>query len=267
MKTRLISGSGIIGLLLVLEATRRCIGWIVPALAIVFILHAYFAPDLPDWLLPHQGMTWKAISSATFLQSSGVLGPAAGVMFKYVFLFVVFGAFLEMSGATQFIIDFSQKMFGRSVGGPAKVAVIGSGLMGSLSGSAVANAVTTGSFTIPMMRNAGFEPKVAGGITAAAATGGALVPPVMGAGAYMMLDFVKPTLTFLEIARAAVIPAFLYYFSLWMIVHYYSKRIGAGLVGVPDQRQSHSISWYEALVFFGAPRVPDPLAVPGVFAF
>ncbi len=162
-ETRLDIWIGYIGLFLVLEATRRCIGLVVPALAIAFMLHAYFAPKLPDWLLPHQGMDLASISSATFLQSTGVLGPAAGVMFNYVFLFVVFGAFLEMSGATQFIIDFSQKLFGRSAGGPAKVAVIGSGLMGSLSGSAVANAVTTGSFTIPMMRNAGFEPKVAAG--------------------------------------------------------------------------------------------------------
>lgn len=245
---------GIVGLLLVLEATRRCIGWIVPALALAFIAHAYFAPNLADydWLLPHQGMTVKGISSATFLQSTGVLGPAAGVMFKYVFLFVVFGAFLEMSGATQFIIDFSQKLFGRSAGGPAKVAVIGSGLMGSLSGSAVANAVTTGSFTIPMMRNAGFEPKVAGGITAAAATGGALVPPVMGAGAYMMLDFVKPSVTFLEIARAAVIPAFLYYFSLWMIVDFYSKKIGTSGANQQQESEKRPISLFEAGVFFGA---------------
>ena len=120
--------------------------------------------------------------SNTVLQDLGVLGKAAAVMFNYVFLFVVFGAFLEMSGATQFIIDFSEKIFGRSPGGPAKVSVLGSGLMGSLSGSAVANAVTTGSFTIPMMRNSGFKPDIAGGITAAAAAGGALVPPVMGAG-------------------------------------------------------------------------------------
>ncbi len=243
---------GLIGLFLVLEATRRCIGWIVPALALLFILHAYFAPGLPEWLLPHQGMNLKEITSATVLQSTGVLGQAAGVMFRYVFLFVVFGAFLEMSGATQFIIDFSHKLFGRGVGGPAKVAVVGSGLMGSLSGSAVANAVTTGSFTIPVMRDSGFDAKTAGGITAAAATGGALVPPVMGAGAYMMLEFVQPNVSFFEIARAAVIPAFLYYFSLWMIVHNYSKKISSELKESDETETARPISLFESVVFFGA---------------
>ena len=185
---------GAVGLLLVLEATRRSIGWVVPALAVLFLAHSFYGhlahedllPDLPGWLLPHAGQAAAYLVNTTFSQSAGVFGPAAGVMFKYVFLFVIFGAFLEMSGATQFIIDFAHRVFGGTPGGPAKVAVLGSGLMGSLSGSAVANAVTTGTFTIPMMRHAGFERHVAGGITAAAASGGALVPPVMGAGAYMM---------------------------------------------------------------------------------
>ena len=155
-------------------------------------------------------------------------------------------------------------MFGKSAGGPAKISVLGSGLMGSLSGSAVANAVTTGSFTIPMMRSAGFQPHVAGGITAAAATGGALVPPVMGAGAYMMLEFVvrpEKELTFLEIAKSAMIPAFLYYFSLFMIVHFFAKK------AEPKQEKSQydnltfretmsglvqQLMTFEAVVFFGA---------------
>jgi TRAP transporter 4TM/12TM fusion protein len=356
---------GLTGLLLVLEATRRSIGWIVPALALLFIGHTYYcylsvpknetqvititgeptdgtftisdgesqspplkfdagpgdmeealdqlsivgnnvsvsgqaggpwelsfknklakknvdelaldisgltggAPQaavqetvaasagmkrLPDWLLPHQGQSPKQIASSTFLQPTGVLGPAANVMFKYVFLFVVFGAFLEMSGATKFIIEFSERVFGRSTGGPALVSVAGSGLMGSLSGSAVANAVTTGAFTIPMMRNAGFKPHVAGGITAAAASGGALVPPVMGAGAYMMLEFVKrpegePPVNFLEIARAALIPAILYYLSLLLIVYFYSKRVGASAIDEKVKKQS--LSKFEGWVFFGA---------------
>ena len=243
---------GCIGLLLVLEATRRSIGWIVPALAISFLVYAYFGRSMPDWAFPHPGLTEQRIVSVTFLQSLGVLGPAAKVMFSYVFLFVVFGAFLEMSGATQFIIDFSQKLFGRSAGAPAKVSVIGSGLMGSLSGSAVANAVTTGSFTIPMMRNVGFQPSVAGGITAAAATGGALVPPVMGAGAYMMLEFVKPQVTFLEIVRAAIIPALLYYFSLWMIVHYYARKVGTFGDESAEEQTGRPVSIFEGCVFFGA---------------
>ena len=227
---------GAVGLLLVLEATRRSIGWVVPALALLFLAHSYYGhlahqsllPDLPGWLLPHAGQDAAYLVSTTFSQSLGVFGPAAGVMFKYVFLFVIFGAFLEMSGATRFIIDFAQKVFGGTPGGPAKVAVLGSGLMGSLSGSAVANAVTTGTFTIPMMRHAGFERHVAGGITAAAASGGALVPPVKGAGAYMMLELVQPQVTFLQVAKAALIPAILYYLSIFLIVHFYARRAGAG---------------------------------------
>lgn len=257
---------GFIGLLLVLEATRRSIGWIVPAMALTFVFHSYYCyrsamgdwPMMPDWMFPHAGQPVTEIISVTFLQSLGVLGPAADVMFRYVFLFVVFGAFLEMSGATQFIIDFAERVFGNSPGGPAKVSVLGSGLMGSLSGSAVANAVTTGSFTIPMMRNTGFGPAVAGGITAAAAAGGALVPPVMGAGAYMMLEFAKrgdTPVDFLEIVRAAIIPAVLYYFSLFMIVHFYSKRVGAKAAAEKQEESTGEkppIWRFEGFVFFGA---------------
>ncbi len=249
---------GALGILLVLEAARRSIGWIVPGLAVLFMCHAYFARSMPDWALPHTGLNATQVISCTFLQSLGVLGQAAGVMFKYVFLFVLFGAFLEMSGATQFIIDFSQRMFGNSPGGPAKISVLSSGLMGSLSGSAVANAVTTGAFTIPMMKHSGFKPHVAGGIEAATASGGALVPPVMGAGAYMMLEFIErpagqPQVTFLEIAKAALIPAILYYLSLFLIVHLHSRRIHARQTEEPSAQPVEGRLWsFEAVVFFGA---------------
>ena len=250
---------GAIGLLLVFESTRRSIGWIVPALALAFVAHTYYCygsikygwPEMPAWLLPHSGQNAADIVSTTYIQTLGVFGPAAGVMFKYVFLFVVFGAFLEMSGATQFIIDFSERIFGGSPGGPAKVSVLGSGLMGSLSGSAVANAVTTGTFTIPMMRNVGFQPHIAAGITAAAASGGALVPPVMGAGAYMMLEIVEPNVTFAQVATAAVIPALLYYLSIWMIVHFYSRRVGQ-TARASDAANRKPLSKFEATVFVGA---------------
>ena len=249
---------GLIGLVLVFEATRRSIGLIVPLLALAFVGHSWYChasfvndwAEMPGWMLPHAGQNVRDIVSTTFLQTLGVFGPAAGVMFKYVFLFVVFGAFLEMSGATQFIIDFAEKVFGNSPGGPAKVSVLGSGLMGSLSGSAVANAVTTGAFTIPMMRSAGFRPHVAAGITAAAASGGALVPPVMGAGAYMMLELVQPQVTFLEIAKAAMVPAILYYLSIFLIVHFYSRKVGAA--AFEEKKEPKRISKFEAVVFFGA---------------
>lgn len=250
---------GVVGVILVLEATRRSIGLIVPLLSIAFMAHSYYCygslqygwPIMPEWMLPHAGQNVKDIVSTTFLQSLGVFGPAASVMFKYVFLFVVFGSFLEMSGATQFIIDFATKTFGRVRGGPAMVSVMASGLMGSLSGSAVANAVTTGAFTIPMMRGARFPNHIAGGITAAAASGGALVPPVMGAGAYMMLELVQPQVTFVTIMKAAIIPAILYYFSILALVYLYSRRLGAAGLDA-SELASRKLSGFEAAVFVGA---------------
>ncbi|WP_339910654.1 TRAP transporter fused permease subunit [Symmachiella dynata] len=246
---------GLVGLVLVLEATRRSIGLALPILAIAFLLFAYYGRALPDWAFPHSGLDLDGLASSTFLQSTGIFGVALNVMFKYVFLFVIFGAFLEITGGTQFIIDFSEKVFGGSAGGPAKIAVLGSGLMGSLSGSAVANAVTTGTFTIPMMRNAGFKPHIAGGITAAAASGGALVPPIMGAGAYMMLEIVNPEGGFVSIMKAAILPAILYYFSIFMIVHFSAKRIGAH--EVEDSESKDRTIWqllfsFEGMIFFGA---------------
>lgn len=211
------------GLILILEATRRSIGITLPLLAIVFLLYASFGQYLPSWLFPHRGYSIKRIISQTFLHG-GVFGVALRVMFTYVFLFVLFGTFLERTGATGYILNLARRIFGTSTGSPAKVAVIGSGMMGSLSGSAVANTATTGTFTIPLMRSVGFKPAIAGGIEAAASSGGALVPPIMGAAAYMMLEIVQPPVTYLEIIRAALLPAILYYTALLFIVHFYAKR-------------------------------------------
>jgi TRAP transporter 4TM/12TM fusion protein len=247
---------GLVGLILVLEAARRSIGWIVPALALVFVAHTLYCyyslrngwPVLPDWLFPHAGQNPRDVVGTTFLQSLGVFGPAASVMFRYVFLFVVFGAFLEMSGATQFIMRFAERVFGTKPGGPAKVAVLSSGLLGSLSGSAVANAVTTGAFTIPMMRSNGFRRHVAAAVEAAAASGGALVPPVMGAGAYMMLEIIEPQVTFLQIVQAALLPAVLFYLSIFLIVHFYSRRIGT-----PEREgEPPPVRRFDAIVFISA---------------
>ena len=217
---------GLLGLLLVLEGTRRAIGLALPLLSLVFLFYAVFGQLMPDWLFPHRGYSWERIVSQTFLHSQGVFGIALKVMFTYVFLFVLFGTLLEKTGATGYIISFTRGLFRASAGGPAKVAVISSGMMGSLSGSAVANTATTGTFTIPMMRSAGFRPAIAGGIEAAASSGGALVPPIMGAGAYMMLEIVQPAVTYLEIIKAALIPAVLYYTALLLIVHFYAGRMG-----------------------------------------
>ena len=219
---------GAFGLALVLEAARRTVGLSLPLLSALFLAYAALGPRLPDWFFPHRGYSLERIVGQTFLHSQGVFGVALQVMFTYVFLFVLFGVLLEVTGATAFILGLARRVFRNSPGGAAKVSVLSSGLMGSLSGSAVANTATTGTFTIPMMRSGGMKPHIAGGVEAASSSGGALVPPVMGAGAYMMLELVQPAVTYLEILRAALIPALLYYFSLFLIVHFKSRRNGPG---------------------------------------
>ncbi len=239
---------GVIGLIVVLEAARRVMGWTLPMLSTLFLLYAWQGSRLPDWLLPHRGYSIERIVSQTFLHSQGVFGVALKVMFSYVFLFVVFGAILEATGATRYIIDVAGRFFGNTAGGPAKVAVLSSGLMGSLSGSAVANTATTGTFTIPMMKSAGFPSYQAAGLEAAASSGGALVPPIMGAGAYMMLEIVDPPVTYLQIIRAAILPAILYYLSIYLIVHFRTRQFERRPV---PEASDHPRGWqWEGLVFF-----------------
>jgi TRAP transporter 4TM/12TM fusion protein len=249
---------GFIGLAIVLEAARRSVGMILPLLALVFLVYARFGTAVPDWLFPHRGYTWSRIVSQAFLHSQGVFGIALNVMFTYVFPFVLFGAFLKATGATDFIIRFSRRLFGNSPGGPAKVAVLSSGLMGSLSGSAVANTATTGTFTIPMMQSSGFKPHLAAGVEAAASSGGALMPPIMGAGAYMMLEIVTPPVTYVEIIKAALIPAILYYVAMLLAVHLHARKIGATTIeSVTSKVEKLSVA--QGLVFV--------LAILGLITF
>ena len=238
---------GGLGLLLILEATRRSIGVTLPLLSLAFLLYASFGQFMPDWLFPHRGYSVQRIVSQTFLHSQGAFGIALRVMFTYVFLFVLFGTLLERTGATDYVLDLARRVFGSSAGAPAKVAVLSSGMMGSLSGSAVANTATTGTFTIPLMQRAGFQPAIAGGIEAAASSGGALVPPIMGAAAYMMLEIVEPAVTYLEIIKAALLPAVLYYTGMLCMVHFVARnrRHARSVVHSPeaasgdDQEEKH----------------------------
>ena len=227
---------GGIGLLLILEATRRSIGVTLPLLSLAFLLYAGFGQFMPDWLFPHRGYSVQRIVSQTFLHSQGAFGIALRVMFTYVFLFVLFGTLLERTGATNYVLDLARRVFGSSTGAPAKVAVLSSGMMGSLSGSAVANTATTGTFTIPLMQRAGFQPAIAGGIEAAASSGGALVPPIMGAAAYMMLEIVEPAVTYLEIIKAALLPAVLYYTGMLCMVHF-SAQLASRKLAVESAAQ------------------------------
>ncbi len=259
----------LIGLLLVLEATRRAIGWTLPILCGLFIAYALFGQSMPDWAFPHRGASWEQIVQKTFLQAGGVFGIALKVMFTYVFLFVLFGTLLEQTGATGYVIRLARRMFRKSSGGPAKVAVVSSGLMGSLSGSAVANTATTGTFTIPLMKSSGFKPETAAGVEAAASSGGALMPPIMGAGAYMMLEMVQPTVTYIQIIKAALIPAALYYTALLLTVHFHSKRIGAKDIQLEEEKaeqEEESTPW-QGIVFFGSFVILIAMLISGFTPF
>jgi TRAP transporter 4TM/12TM fusion protein len=236
------------GLLIVLEATRRSIGLTLPLLAVTFLLYAMLGPYLPGWLFPHRGYPLDRVIGQTFLHSQGVFGIALNVMFTYVFLFVLFGTVLEKTGATGYVINFARNLFKGSQGAPAKIAVLSSGMMGSLSGSAVANTATTGTFTIPLMRSSGFKPEVAAGVEAAASSGGALVPPIMGAGAYMMLEIIEPAVTYLDIIKAALVPAILYYIALFAVVDLQARAAKARAVPVDIAvEKTHRI---QGLIFY-----------------
>lgn len=226
---------GLLGLFGVLAATARVIGPALPILAGLFLLYAAVGPHLPELLFPHRGYSLARIASQGFLQSQGVFGIAMKVMFAYVFLFVVFGAVLQQTGAIRFITTSARRLFLGTVGGAAKVSVIANAMMGSLSGSAVADAATTGTVTIPLMRSTGFTARSAAGITAAASSGAALVPPVMGAAAYMMLELVDPPVSYLQVVQAAILPALLYYVALIAMVHLHARR---HLVTTPTETES-----------------------------
>ena len=224
---------GATSIVLVLEATRRRVGWVLPATATAFILYAYAGGMLPIALAGHAGYPVNRIITQSVLTMEGVFGLPLAVMFTYVFPFVLFGVVLEAIGGLGFAIDLAEALLGRFRGGPAKVAVVSSGVFGMVNGSAIANVVTAGSFTIPMMKKTGVQPHVAGAIEAVASTGGQLMPPVMGAAAFMMAEFLG--LPYLTIATAALIPAFLYYLALFTTIHCYSVRHDIGGVALTGQ--------------------------------
>ncbi|MBI4878397.1 MAG: TRAP transporter permease [Planctomycetes bacterium] len=219
-----------LGVLLVLEACRRVIGWFMASCVALFLAYAFLGAWMPD-LFAHKGYGLTRIATTLFLTTEGVFGVPLGVAATFVFIFVLFGAFLEASGGGSFFIDLAQALTGRFSGGPAKTAVIASGLMGSVSGSAVANVVTTGAFTIPMMKKVGYRPHVAGAIEAAASTGGQIMPPVMGAGAFLMAEFTNTS--YLTIVKISIVPALLYYMTVLLFVHFEAKK--QGLAGQPRE--------------------------------
>jgi TRAP transporter 4TM/12TM fusion protein len=209
-----------VGVLIGIELARRVVGTVFVVIGTLMILYGIFGAHMPD-LISHAGDTFPELCTSIFYKSDGVFGIMANVLATYVLLFVIFGAFLEKCGAQKFFIDFPLAAVGHKVGGPAKVSVIASGLFGSISGSAIANTVSTGTFTIPMMKKAGFRPHIAGGIEPAASIGGMFMPPIMGAGGFIMAELTG--MPYSRIMLVAIFPALMYFFSVFMMVHYEAK--------------------------------------------
>lgn len=219
---------GTLGILLVVEACRRVVGMPIVIIASVFIVYAFVGPYMPSFL-NHRGYSYTRVVAHLFYTTEGIIGLPLGTCATFIFLFILFGAFLEKTGIGQFFIDIANAIAGFSVGGPAKVAVLTSALQGTVSGSSVSNTVTTGSFTIPLMKSLGYKPEFAGAVEAAASTGGQIMPPIMGAAAFLIADAVG--VPYIEVAKAAVIPAILYFTGIWIMIHLEANKLG--LKGVP----------------------------------
>ena len=219
---------GGLGILLVIEATRRVVGLPMVTVVLVFIAYAFLGPYMPG-VLAHRGLTPEQLIGHLYFTTEGIFGIPLGVSSTFIFLFILFGAYLESTGLGKFFIDLANAVAGWASGGPAKVAVLSSGLMGTVSGSSVANVVGTGSLTIPMMKKLGYNANFAGAVEAAASTGGQLMPPVMGAAAFLMAEFVG--VPYIDVVKAAAIPALLYFTGVWLGVHFEAKR--KKLKGIP----------------------------------
>lgn len=213
----------VVGVLIGIELARRVVGTVFVVLGGVMLLYGVYGDYAPE-LIAHAGDTFPAMCTSIFFKSDGVFGIMANVLATYVVLFVIFGAFLDKSGAQRFFIDFPLAAVGHRVGGPGKVSVIASGLFGSISGSAIANTVSTGAFTIPMMKKAGFRPHIAGAIEPAASIGGMFMPPIMGAGGFIMAELTG--VAYSHIMLVAIFPAVMYFFSVYVMVHYEAKKHG-----------------------------------------
>ncbi len=238
-ETNLDAMVSIVGVILSFEVCRRVLGWPMTIIGIAMFLFGLLGPIFPD-IIAHRGFGIERLCTALYLTTNGVFGVMANVLATYVILFIFFGAFLYKSGAGKFFIDFPLALAGRSTGGPAKVAVIASAFFGSVSGSAIANTVSTGAITIPLMKRAGFKPHVAGAIEPAASIGGMFLPPVMGAGGFLMAELTETSYAY--IMMIAVFPALLYFFSVFCMIHFEAKKLG--LKKIDEEEFPH---WKEVL--------------------
>ena len=241
---------GAVAILISFEVSRRTVGLALPIIAVIGILYALFGRSMPD-IIAHRGLPLRRIIEYCYFSQAGVFGIMANVMATYVILFIFFGAFLEKSGVGQFFINLPMSLAGRSIGGAAKVSVMTSGFFGSVAGSAIANTVATGTFTIPLMKRTGFRPHVAGAVEASASVGGQFLPPVMGAGAFLMAE--RTGLPYSKIALLSIVPAILYFLSVWVMVHFEAKR--EGLERIPEEEIPKFLpllksGWYYLLPLF-----------------
>jgi TRAP transporter 4TM/12TM fusion protein len=224
-------GDQVFGWLLValtLEAARRSLGWVMPFTAVVFLVYAFVGQWLPG-MFKHPGFSFGLVLDQLYLTTEGIWGIPIAVAATYVILFVVFGAFLEKSGTGGFFMDFARALTGGARGGPGKISVVSSSLFGTISGSAVANVMVDGWLTIPLMKKTGFRPAFAAAVEATASTGGQIMPPVMGAAAFVMAEFLG--VSYLQVAIYALVPAVLYYVALFFSIHFEALR--TGLRGIP----------------------------------
>ena len=238
------------GILISLEVCRRVLGWSMTLIGIMLICYGLFGPYFPD-MIAHRGFGVERLATALYLTTNGVFGVMANVLATYVILFIFFGAFLHKSGAGRFFIDLPMAAAGHSTGGPAKVAVVASALFGSVSGSAIANTVSTGAFTIPLMKRAGFRPHVAGAIEPSASIGGMFMPPIMGAGGFLMAELTETP--YAHIMLIAIFPALLYFYSVFCMIHFEAKK--HNIRGIDDPDMPH---WKEVLKkewYFSLPLV------------
>ncbi|MEW7978389.1 MAG: TRAP transporter fused permease subunit [Candidatus Sedimenticola endophacoides] len=239
-ETELDQWVAMVGVLVGIEVARRVVGNVFVIIGTIMILYGVYGAYAPE-LISHAGDTFPALCTSIFYKSDGVFGIMANVLATYIILFVIFGAFLEKSGAQRFFIDFPLAAVGHKIGGPGKVSVIASGLFG-----AIANTVSTGAFTIPMMKKAGFRPHVAGGIKPAASIGGMFMPPIMGAGGFIMAEMTG--LPYSQIMLVAIFPALMYFFSVFMMVHYEAKK--HNIVGEKSAESASAIlrrEWFYVL--------------------
>jgi TRAP transporter 4TM/12TM fusion protein len=241
-ETHLDEAVAVAGVLLGIEVARRVIGPVFVILAGILLIYGVYGMYFPD-LIAHPGASFPELCTTIFYKEDGVFGLMANVLATYVVLFVIFGAFMERSGAQRFFIDFPLAAVGHRMGGPGKMAVLASGLFGSISGSAIANTVSTGAFTIPLMKKAGFRPHIAGGIEPAASIGGMFMPPIMGAGGFIMAELTG--IPYPRIMLIALFPALMYFFSVFVMIHYEAKIYNIkGTKSGPGAWEIFKKEWY-----------------------